>query len=159
CGALSVVGLYLVWVKLVYEPAGIDFLVRWPATLLAAGIVFYQAAIWCLAGFRFTRLMVLAFGLSFLVAVGCPPYALASESKGRLEWLLTAALGVLALGAYGAALVAVESQRRGGGRGWEWWRALSRQVASALPRRRRPFASPAKALLWLEWRRAGLVLP
>src|SRR5262245_56432839 len=58
CGVLSLVALYLAWVKLVYQPAGIDFLVRWPATLLAAGMVFYQAAIWCLAGFRFTRLLV-----------------------------------------------------------------------------------------------------
>jgi hypothetical protein len=159
CGVLSVVGLYLVWVKLVYEPAGIGFLVRWPATLLAAGMVFYQAVIWCLAGFRFTRLIVLACGLSFLVAVGCMPYALESQSNGRLEWFLTAVLGVLALVAYGAALMAVESQRRGGGRGWEWWRALVGRAASALPRRRRQFASPGEALLWLEWRRAGLVLP
>jgi hypothetical protein len=158
-GVLSVVGLYLVWAKLVYEPAGIHFLVRWPATLLAVGMVFYQAVIWCLAGFRFTRLLVLACGLPFLVAVGFLPYALAAESNVGLEWLLTAMLGVWALAAYGAALVAVERQRRGGGRGWEWRRALVRQLASALPRRRQSFASPEQALLWLEWRRAGLVLP
>jgi hypothetical protein len=159
CGVLSVVGLYVVWVKLVYEPLGINYLVRWPATVLAAGMVFYQAVIWCLAGFRFTRLIVLAFGLSFLVGVGCMPYALASESKGRLEWLLTAVLGASALVAHGAALVAVESQRRGGGRGWGWWRALVRHLASALPRRHWHLASPEQALMWLEWRRAGLVLP
>jgi hypothetical protein len=159
CGVLSVVALYLVWVKLVYEPAGIRLLVRWPTTLLAAGMVFYQAVIWSFAGFRLARLLVLAFGFSLLVAVGCTPYALAWESDGRLEWLLTATLGVGVLGAYGAALAAVESQRRGGGRGWEWWRTLGRKMATALPRRRRPFASPAKALLWLEWHRAGLVLP
>jgi hypothetical protein len=159
CGVLSVVGLYLAWVKLVYEPAGIHYLVRWPATLLAAGMILYQSIIWCLAGFRFTRLIILSFGLSFLVAVGCLPYALASESDRRLEWLLTGLLGALACVAYGAALVAVENQRRGGGRGWRWWRAPARHVAMALPRRRRDFGSPESALLWLEWHRAGLVLP
>ncbi|HLJ95972.1 MAG TPA: hypothetical protein VKU02_22550, partial [Gemmataceae bacterium] len=106
-----------------------------------------------------TRLLVLAFGLSVLVAVGCTPYALASFGKGRLEWFLTAGLGVMALAAYGVALVAVENQRRGGGRGWQWWEAISRRMATTLPRRRRLFTSPEKALLWLEWRRAGLVLP
>jgi hypothetical protein len=159
CGVLSVVGLYLAWVKLVYEPAGIHYPVRWPATVLAAGIMLYQSVIWCLAGFRFTRLIILSFGLSFLVAVGCMPYALASESDRRLDWLLTASLGALAFVAYGAALVAVENQRRGGGHGWEWWHALARRVAIALPRRHRTFGSPEAALLWLEWHRAGLVLP
>jgi hypothetical protein len=159
CGVLSVVGLYMAWVKLVYEPAGIRYLVRWPAALLAAGMIFYQSIIWCLAGFRFTRLIVLSFGLSFLVAVGCLPYALASESDRRLEWQLTAMLGGLACAAYGAAVVAVENQRRGGGRGWRWWRIPARRVAMALPRRHRDFGSPESALFWLEWHRAGLVLP
>ena len=45
CGILSVVGIYVAWAKLVFEPVEIVLSVRWPATLLASGIVFYQLLI------------------------------------------------------------------------------------------------------------------
>ena len=158
-GVVSIVGVYVAWAKLVFQPAGVEVLVRWPALLLAAGMVSYQTIIWCLRGFRFLRLIVLSVMLTLLVALGLAPYALAPGGQGRLEGILTAALAACMLGAYGAAVAGVACQRRGGGRGWQWVGLLRQGLEDALPRSKRPFASPERALMWLEWRRGGLVLP
>src|SRR5205807_503799 len=71
----------------------------------------------------------------------------------------TVAVVVLTAVAYLGALFTVELQRHGGARGWAWWRKPSELIAVALPRRRTPFASPARAQFWFEWRRNGVVLP
>jgi hypothetical protein len=61
--------------------------------------------------------------------------------------------------AYLAALLAVERDRRGGSIGWAtlWRRTCG--LLEMLPRRTRPFRSPAAAQLWFEWRRGGFQLP
>src|SRR5687768_1360490 len=41
CSLISVVGIYLAWTTLVLKPLDTALLVRWPATLLAAFVVFY----------------------------------------------------------------------------------------------------------------------
>jgi hypothetical protein len=167
CGVAGVVALYVAWTELVFRPVGFAVMVRWPATLLAAAVVFYQAIIWCLSGYRIARLFVLGFVLTYLVAVGfiphLPPALLAHLAPGlRGVWTeekLTVVLAALMLGAYGAAVVAVGNQRRGGGRTSLWRTVLAQRLTDAFPHRQWKLNSPERALFWMEWRRSGLVLP
>jgi pimeloyl-ACP methyl ester carboxylesterase len=159
CGVVTVVAVYVAWAELVFRPLGQELPVRWPATLLATGMACYQAVIWGLAGFRLTRLIVLSVTLSGLVAVGFVPDVLGTVGGRPLETILTCVLLASALAAYLTALSVVDRQRHGGIRGWVWWRARWRRVGDALPRRTSPFASPARAAAWIEWRRNGAVLP
>ena len=71
CGVLSVVGIYVAWVTIVLRPLDVPLLVCWPSVVLAAGVVLYQAIIWCLCGFRLTRIVSLSLVASALVVIGC----------------------------------------------------------------------------------------
>jgi hypothetical protein len=159
CGVFSVLALYVAWVKLVLEPVEIVLLVRWPVTLLAAFVVFYQAIIWCLCGFRLTRIISLSLVATTLVGIGVLPTLGPGATIWASEAGLSAVLLVLVAATYGVTLVWVDTQRRGGGRGWAWPRALVERVLSAIPHRQRALTSVDSALFWLEWRRAGLILP
>ncbi len=167
CAVLCIVGLYVAWAELVFRPVGFAVMVRWPATLLASAVVFYQAIIWCLSGHRIARLFVLGFVLTYLVAVGfiphLPPVILARIAPGLsgvwTEQKLTIVLAALALGAYGAAVVVVGNQRRGGGKTSVWTAGLAQRLADAFPQRQWKLNSPERALFWMEWRRGGRVLP
>ncbi len=159
CGMLSVVALYVTWTWLVFRPAGFVILVRWPATLLAAAIVFYQAIIWCLSGYRITRLFVLGFVMTCLVALGRVPFLPERLHGAWTEGRVTAVLAVSMLFAYAAAVSAVGHQRRGGEVGWLWRRVAVERLVDSIPHRRWNLSSPDRALLWIEWRRSGLVLP
>jgi hypothetical protein len=157
-GVLSVVGLYVAWVKLVLQPVDIVLLVRWPVTLLAAFVVFYQTIIWSMCGFRLTRIMSLSLVATILVGIGFLP-VLAITNPWASEARLSAILGMMVAVTYGVALVTVGMQRRGSGLGWTWPRALVETVVSAIPHRRPALQSADAALFWIEWRRTGLVLP
>jgi hypothetical protein len=61
--------------------------------------------------------------------------------------------------AYGATLVTVGAQRRGGARGWAGVQTLLESISRAIPRRHARLQSADAALFWIEWRRSGLVLP
>src|SRR5688572_23127224 len=98
---VSVIGVYVAWAKLVYEPLGIRLWVRWPATLLAAAIVLYQAIIWCLSGFRLARVIVLSVLLSTLVGVGFLQSLWAETAGGSMEIELTIGLVGIVAAAYG----------------------------------------------------------
>jgi hypothetical protein len=156
---VSVVGIYVAWAKLVYEPLGIRLWIRWPSILLAAAIVVYQAIIWCLSGFRLARVVVLSVLLTALVGVGFLQVLWAETEGQSMEIQFTGALlGVAAL-AYGATIVTVGSQRRGGARGWALADAVTDLAAWLTPGFRSGLQSADAALFWLEFRRSGLVLP
>jgi hypothetical protein len=123
-------------------------------------MVCYQCLIWTLAGFRLTRLIVMAVvgtGLVGLAIVGFLP-DIKGDLRDRVRLGILAVLVALAAGAYAGALLGVERQRHGGGRGRNWWRALG-LLLDVLPRRRKPFAAAHAAQGWLEWRQGGVVLP
>jgi hypothetical protein len=158
-GVLSVVGIYVAWATIVFEPLDTQLLVRWPALLLAAGVVFYQAIIWCLCGFRLTRIVTLSLVATALVGIGCvptlhPPTDLWA-TEGRLSLVL---VGLMAV-AYGATLVTVDVQRRGGARGLAVIQPWIDRITRAIPLRQAPLKSADAALFWIEWRRTGFVLP
>jgi hypothetical protein len=159
CGLLSVVGVYIAWAGLVLQPLHAPLLVRWPATLLAAGVVFYQAILWCLCGFRLTRIISLSLVATTLVGIGCVPTLNPSSNLWATESRLTTILIALMTVAYSATVVTVEVQRRGGARGWTGIQYVVDTLTRAVPRRQTPLKSADAALFWMEWRRSALVLP
>ena len=60
CGLVSVLAVYIAWTNIVLPPLEIELWVRWPAILIGTCAVFYQAIIWCLCGFRLTRIAALS---------------------------------------------------------------------------------------------------
>jgi hypothetical protein len=155
----SVVTIYIAWATLILPPLGIDVWVRWPATLLAACVVFYQAIIWCLCGFRITRIVALSLVVTAVVGIGFLPMLLPQASFWSSESILTGAVASAAAVAYAATIVTVGVQRRGGGRGWSWALPLVDRFIATIPFRRHSLKSPEAALFWIEWRRFGFVLP
>jgi hypothetical protein len=156
---LSVVGTYVAWVIFVLWPVQIETPLLWPATLLSAFVVFYQTIVWCLCGFRLTRIISLSMVATILVGVAFVPTLNPEAAFWSSESKLSVTLLGLMAAAYGVTLVVVGAQRRGGGRGWSVVPALIDSITSAIPRRQTALTSPKAALVWMEWRRAGLVLP
>jgi hypothetical protein len=158
-GLLSVVTIYIAWATLVLRPLDIDIWVRWPATLLAAWVIFYQAIIWCLCGFRITRIVALSLVATTVVGIGFLPMLFSKTNFWSSEAVLTVAVAIAAAVVYAAAIVTVGVQRRGGGRGWSLALSFVDRLIATLPLRRHALKSPEAALFWIEWRRSGLVLP
>lgn len=157
-GIVSVELDYLAWAKLVFAPLG-RTISLWPAFVLAVGLMCYQTIVWGLAGFRTTRIITLALaGMSLMSMASLPLFLKVWPRKNAMS-IATVTLMGLALGAFLAGWYFVEKQRRGGGRGKGWARAWMANLVAALPRRRKSFDSPAAAQFWLEWRRAGSLLP
>ena len=153
--------LYFAWIKLVWTrgqitPAG------WYAVVLGAYLLYYQTALWSLAGFRILRTVVLSIGGVSSILVALLP-AFSKLSSEPSPWLSERRLVPLVLGtlplAFLAARAAVTRQRHSGGRRRHVFKALAERLMDALPRRAGDFSSPAAAQFWFEWRRAGLLLP
>jgi hypothetical protein len=157
-GVLGVELVYVAWIKLVWarEPVPVP---EWFAVVLGAYMVFYQTALWSLAGFRIVRLLVLGVGGATSILVACLPLAKNELSPSLSESHLIAVMVVLTLIAFCVAWGTVARQRSGGGRRQSWLKALVDQISDAMPRRTRDFSSPAAAQFWFEWRRAGWLLP
>jgi hypothetical protein len=158
-GLASVVTIYIAWATLILPPLGIDVWVRWPATLLAACVVFYQAIIWCLCGFRIARIVALSLVVTAVVGIGFLPMLLPQANFWTSEAVLSGAVASAAAIAYATTIVTVGVQRRGGGRGWSWAVPLVDRFIATIPFRRHALKSPEAALFWIEWRRFGFVLP
>lgn len=158
-GVVSVELLYLAWIKLVWTRENIP-MPGWFALVLGAYMVFYLTAIWSLAGFRITRLILLGLGGCSSIAVAClPTFNKISPSPWLEEKRLVPALAAAVVIAYAVALTAVTRQRCGGGLRRNRFKLRFDRLADALPRRRANFSSPAAAQFWFEWRRAGVLLP
>lgn len=171
-GMLSAALVCLAWLRLIFAPLGAGSppgLAWWLAGFLAVDLACFQAIVWGLAGFRLTRIAVLAMvGCVLLVLEGCTyGFFVANPTRGAayVFWKWCAALGYvgLALLAFLGVWRAVARQRRGGGRGRgrlkAWFKTLIERIVDALPARNKPFASPQAAQFWFEWRQGGVLLP
>jgi hypothetical protein len=98
---------------------------------------------------------VLLIVLLFCAAVTVPQVWNAYQVSGEV---LAGVLVPLLPAAYLAAVAGVARARRGDGMEWPSPARLLSRMVPALPRRRRPFASAAGALLWWEWRRNATVV-
>jgi hypothetical protein len=158
-GVAAVEVVYVAWIKLVWTHGNIPS-PEWFGVVLGAYMVFYQTALWTLAGFRMTRLLVLCIGGTSSIAVACLPlFYKIIPSPWLSENRLTLIMAAMALLAFVLAWAVVARQRSGGGRRESWLKALLDRISDALPRRTKDFASPAAAQFWYEWRRAGWLLP
>ena len=157
-GLLCLEIVYSIWAGLIFTRGEIVD-PWWFAGLLGSYLVFYQSVLWCLAGVRITRIILLGITGPLFILIAWLPFA-----EGILPvWVSKGFLGVAllawALIAFGCAWYCVCRQRCGGGRRRNWLRVLADQAIDSLPRRRGDFKSPADAQLWLEWRRSGTLLP
>src|SRR5438552_3086 len=136
--------LFAVW------PSGIAIPLVWPALLAAALLAWTQALTWMPYGLAGMRLIVAALCLAALETV----VLLAIHFKAGEPTMVAILAPQLPL-AYLVARVAVARARRGDVPDWRgvFARAQSR------PQAPRPFASPARAQAWFEWRRHGRSLP
>jgi hypothetical protein len=157
--ALGVVGfefLGLLWRTLVFR----DDLDAWGMLLIGVYVVVHQTVLWTLPRLGFLRMLVLGVvGIVFIVAFGLPTFP-----QDTLPWwlrvnVLTVWLLLLAFGSFLTSWAYVGRQRSGGGSSHRGVIPVVHEVADALPRRTKPFASPAAAQFWFEWRRSGFLLP
>jgi hypothetical protein len=140
--------------RLILIPNGMPAPVGWVAAMFAALLACVQALCWSPFGLPYLRPIVGLLLLSALVAGG----EMAAVDGASSAALIRIYVALVAL-AYTAAVVGLAAARRGDGAGWPSLPQPTKAVDKALPRRQRPFASPAAAQLWFEWRRNGAALP
>jgi hypothetical protein len=150
-GAVTVAGLWLATALLALWPSGIHVPLIWPALLAATFLAWIQAVTWMPYGFRGLRVIVLMLWLILAESI----VMLAMHYKVAEPMMVAFLLPQLPI-AYLAGRFAVARARRGDVPDWLEAFARRRQAAD-LPAR--PFASPARAQFWFEWRRHGWSLP
>jgi len=158
-GIASVELLYLLWLV----PLSRDGTLSTPfvAVLLAASMVFFQAVFWILERLGPLRLMVAGAVVFAVYGIGLlPSWPPSPPPPWRSEAAVGAVVAALAAAVFVLAWRHIIRLRcGGGGRGAYRLEPLIASAAVVLPRHRTPFASPAAAQFWFEWRCAGLVLP
>lgn len=146
------------WLRIVLTPTDAPE-AGWMTLLLVAFMTLFQTVLWCLAGFRLGRMLVLGLAGPVFVIVGFLPWQQVWATDWFSERTLSLLLVSLVLVLFVCSWYCVARQRCGGGRQGNWFRAAIEWILDFLPRRKRPFTSPAGAQFWFEWRRSGIVLP
>jgi hypothetical protein len=158
-GLASVELLYLLWLGPLSRGGTLS--TPFVAVLLGASMVFFQAVFWMLERLGPLRLMI-AGAVTFLVygAGLLPSWPPSPPPPWRSEAAVGTFVAALAVVVFLLAWRHIIRLRcGGGGRSTDRLEPLIASTAAALPRRRTPFASPAAAQFWFEWRCSGLVLP
>ena len=148
-GAVVFAAIWIAATRFLFWPAELDVPMWWPALALAATVMWLQALDWSPLGLWLKAL--LAVGVLAGLWVGL------LMTEARLDHVLL--LGGFVPTAFVAAWLSVSRARRGGLTAWTGWRKVGEWGAAVLPRRRRPFDSPAAAQFWMEWRQNGVLLP
>jgi hypothetical protein len=158
-GIASVELLYVLWLGPLSRGGSLS--TPFVAVLLSASMVFFQAVFWMLERLGPLRLIIAGVVTILVYGVGLLP---SWPPNPPPPWRSEAAVGtvVAALAVVAFLLVWRHIIRvRSGGRGGSPYRLdqLIASTAGPLPRHRTPFASPAAAHFWFEWRCSGPVLP
>jgi len=153
-GTATMAATWLLAAEFLLRPRGIVAPLCRPALALSAGLAWFQALFWLPMGLPWIRPLVAVVLTSVLVIL---PGTYASGNVS--EPLILAWLAVQLPVAYCVAVVGVSRSRRGDTPDWRWRAGRMRGLSGRSPRRRKPFASPAKAQCWLEWRRYGQGMP
>ena len=158
-GIASVELLYLLWLGPLSRGGSLS--TPFVAVLLGASMVFFQAAFWMLERVGPLRLMVAGAVVVAVYGIGLlPSWPPSPPPPWRSEAAVGTAVAALAAAVFLLAWRHIIRLRCGGG-----GRSISRlwpfiaPTVDAVPRHQAPFASPAAAQFWFEWRCAGLVLP
>jgi hypothetical protein len=130
------------------------------AVLLAGLMVFYLAVLWTGERTGSFRLVILGVVVTAVFGIGLlPSFAPSPPPPWRSEAALAALVAALAFVVFVLTWRYVASLRAGGLRSPHRFRSLPGSIAEAFPTRRTPFATPASAHFWFEWRGSGIVLP
>lgn len=157
---LLITGLFVRWESsgelgyFALRPWGEGRPLIWPALLAAVFLAWTQALMWMPYGFTGLRVIV---AVPWLAALDAAVF-LAIEYQVPEPVMIAFLAPQLPL-AYFAACFAVARARRGEVPDWRGIFARLGRITELRPRRRAPFASPARAQMWFEWRRQGLRLP
>ncbi|MDB6035877.1 MAG: hypothetical protein JWM16_6215, partial [Verrucomicrobiales bacterium] len=135
-------------------PPDADVPVMWPALLAASLLAWTQTLTWMPYPLRGLRVIIIVLWLATIDAV----IMLAINLKAS-EAVMLAILAPHVPLAYLAARSAVARARRGDVPDWRGNFGRVGRIADVASRPRDPFASPARAQLWFEWRRYGRSLP
>ena len=150
-GGIAMVMLWLVTRAFALWPPGIPVPVIWPALLAPALLAWTQSLMWMPYPLPGLRVVVAVLCLGTIDSI----VLLALQYQASEPVMLAIAVPQLPL-AYVAARYAVARARRGDVPDWRaalaWLRAFDFGT-------RRPFATPASAQAWFEWRRYGRSLP
>ena len=158
-GLASVELLYLLWLGPLSRGGTLS--TPFVAVLLGASMVFFQAVFWMLERLGPLRLMI-AGAVTFLVygAGLLPSWPPSPTPPWRSEAAVSTIVAALAVVVFLLAWRHIIRLRCGGGeRSTSRLEPLIASTAGTLPRHQTPFASPAAAQFWFEWRCSGLVLP
>jgi hypothetical protein len=127
----------------------------WPGLLVAAILAWMQAALWLPVPAAWVRIVGLLAGWTIIGAGSVTAFR-----YDLPEWAISAGLGLALLAAYAVAFVGVRRARHGDLPNWSWWVRLVDGVTHLLWGRRRTFASPGEALVWIQERRLrGSTIP
>jgi len=158
-GLASVELLYLLWLGPLSRGGTLS--TPFVAVLLGASMVFFQAVFWMLERLGPLRLMI-AGAVTFLVygAGLLPSWPPSPTPPWRSEAAVSTVVAALAVVVFLLAWRHIIRLRCGGGeRSTSRLEPLIASTTGTLPRHQTPFASPAAAQFWFEWRCSGLVLP
>ena len=147
-GGLAIGLAWVVSARYVLQPAGLEVPIWWPALGLAGTLAGLQAIDWSPLGF-FVKVVAAGLALAGLWTGLMWPSA---------TWIQVVVLAVFLPAAYATAVWGVGRARQGNGEAWGLWHKPIEHILDRLPRAGRPFSSPARALLWWEWKRNGIVL-
>jgi hypothetical protein len=152
CGTAATALAWLAYAGAVLRPCEADVPLVWPALQMAAALAWLQVILWSPFPLPLVRIPVAVAVLGGLVLLG-----LVGSTHGLSEPVLAGVFAALLPPAYLAAWAGVSRARHGEGAEWALRPAVSPAAARAPARR--PFASPARAQLWCEWRQYGLGFP
>jgi hypothetical protein len=153
-GTATVAILWLILAGFVWHSDDSEVPLWWPASACAAALAWVQALIWTPFGWPVVRILLVVVVAVVLVVL--PQLALAA---GVPEAILALGIAALVPAAGAVAYAGLTRARRGDVPSWPGLWALLQAARDWLPRRRRPFASAARALLWWEWRCNGWPYP
>jgi hypothetical protein len=157
-GTVSVVFIWFVTVEGILRPGGLEttgHLLIVPALLAVACMSWVQTINWCAVGIKGLKAVFMTAMLLLLFAT---PRLVDPDVRTNNLWAIALVLLTLIALAYPIAVVGVSRARHGESPNWFCFAGGIATVAR-IPTWRRPFASPARAQAWLEWRRHGASLP
>jgi hypothetical protein len=146
-GASAIAFLQFVWAFLFLLPLGVHYPLGWFTIYWVAALATFQAIVWCLA--RHTNLLVVILVLAVALFIRLAMVLTEDHDPNRAAVCLLTILPAAYLG----ARLGIKRQRGGHGRILGGVQGLVDRVAGVWFGRQGPFASGAKAQLWMEWRR------
>jgi hypothetical protein len=147
-GMTAVALLWLAWAYFVLRPSGIEVPLGMTAVLAAAVVSVLQALLWSPFGLPWLRVLAAALALPLMLMA--PVYG---PEFGVPESALLGLYAALVPAAYTVAYTGVARARYGDNPEWRGLPGLLPGTARRDQWPRRPFPSPARAQLWIEWRR------